>query len=152
MSRFPKPGFGIAMRPTRKIIAEFIAVFLIGAGVGGLVTSSYTDTQLSSFMSRTNNPDYLAARINKRYVDEYHLSPDELNRIQPDIKEMAAAIYRVRHRFGIDIVSTLDRYHQQIADKLTPEHRAVFEKAVADHKLKLDKMLIDQSSPDQGGK
>jgi hypothetical protein len=43
----------------------------------------YTDTQLSSFMSRTNDPDAFAARINKKYADEYHLSSDELSRIQP---------------------------------------------------------------------
>jgi uncharacterized membrane protein len=76
----------MAMRPTRKIIADFIGVFLIGALAGGLVTWSYTDTRLFTFMSRTNDPDSMVARINKKYADEYHLTPDELNRIQPTIK------------------------------------------------------------------
>jgi uncharacterized membrane protein len=143
----------MAMRPTRKIIADFIGVFLIGALAGGLLTWSYTDTRLSTFMSRTNDPDSMAARINKKYTDEYHLTPDELNRIQPQIKEMARRIYQVRHQFGLDIMTTLDQYHQQIAAQLTPEHRAAYEKAVAERKTTLGSLLLpDQSSPTQGPK
>jgi len=137
------------MRPTRKIIADFVGVFLIGALAGGLVTWSYTDTQLTTFMSRTNDPDSMVARMNKRYVEEYHLTPDEISRIQPTIKEMAQHIYQVRHQFGIDIMATLDNYHQKIAEQLTPEHRAAYEKAIAEHKMKLASMLLDQSSPSQ---
>jgi len=161
------------MRPTRKIIVEFIGVFLIGAGAGGLATWSYTDTelsgmqisdagpprppasdtQLSTFMSRTNDADSMVARMNKKYADEYHLTPDELSRIQPTIKEMARHIFQVRHQFGLDIMSTLDDYHQKIAEQLTPEHRAVYEKAIDEHRKKLNSMLLlDQSSPTQGSK
>ena len=42
----------MAMCRTRKIVAEFVAVFLVGALAGGLVTWSYTDTQASTFLSR----------------------------------------------------------------------------------------------------
>src|SRR5476651_207020 len=134
---------------TRKIVVEFIGVFLIGALAGGLVTWSYTDTQLTTFMSRTNNPDSMVARMNKKYTDEYHLTADELSRIQPTIKEMAQHVYQVRHQFGVDIMSTLDDYHQKIAEQLTPEHRVVYEKAIAERRQKLNSMLIDQSSPTQ---
>lgn len=141
------------MRPTRKIIADFIGVFLIGALAGGLVTWSYTDTRLSTFMSRTNEPDSLVARISKKYADEYHLTTDEQSRIQPQIKEMAQHIYQVRHQFGLDVMATLDEYHQKIAEQLTPEHRAAYEKAIAAHKKKLASMLLpDQSSPTEGTK
>src|SRR5271163_4446911 len=136
----------MTMRPTRKIILEFIAVFLIGAVAGGLITSSYTDTQLVSFMSRTNNPDNLAVRITKKYGEEYQLTPDELRRTQPLIKEMAGHIFQVRHQFGLDIIATLDVYHQKIAAQLTPEHRAAYEKTTAERKLKLAGLLLDQSS------
>jgi len=73
----------MAMRLTRKITAEFIGVFLIGALAGGLVTWSYTDTRLSTFMSRTNDPDSMVARIDKKYADEYHLTPDETKPDEP---------------------------------------------------------------------
>jgi hypothetical protein len=105
------------------------------------------------FMSRTNDPDSFVARINKKYSDDYHLTPDELNRIQPTVKEMARQIYRVRHQFGLDVMTTLDEYHQKIAAQLTPEHRAVYEKAIAEHDKKLNSLLLpDQSSPSQGQK
>lgn len=144
------------MRLTRKIIAEFVGIFLMGGVAGGLLTWSFltwsTDTQLTTFMSRTNNPDALVDRINKKYAEEYHLTPGEMNRIQPLVKEMTLNTYEVRHKFGVDIIATLDKYHQQIAAQMTPEHRAAYEKAVADRKLKLAGMLLDQSSPDQGEK
>lgn len=141
------------MRPTRKIIADFVGVFLIGALAGGLVAWSYTDTQLSSFMSRTNDPDAFVARIDKKYVEDYHLTPDEINRIQPTVKEMAQHMYQVRHQFSLDVMSTLDNYHQQIAAQLTPDHRAAYEAAIAEHRKKLANMLLlDQSSPNQGSK
>jgi uncharacterized membrane protein len=160
----------MAMRPTRKIIAEFVGVFLIGAGAGGLITWSYytdaensnlqfpvlrfPDTTLSTFMSRTNDdPDSIGARMNKKYADEYHLTPDELSRIQPTIKEMAQQIYQVRHQFGVDVMAMLDKYHQEIAEQLTPEHRAAYEAAMAERRKKLAKVLLpDQSSPSQGAK
>jgi uncharacterized membrane protein len=144
----------MAMRPTHKIIGDFVGVFLIGALAGGLVTWSVTDTQLSTFMSRAAaTPDSMVARIDKKYVDDYHLTPDEINRIQPTVKEMAQHLYQVRHQFGLDVMATLDEYHEKIAEQLTPEHRAAYEKAIADRRNKLNSLLLpDQSSPSQGSK
>ncbi|HEY0256679.1 MAG TPA: hypothetical protein VGC39_04480 [Candidatus Methylacidiphilales bacterium] len=140
------------MRSTRKIVADFVGVFLIGALAGGLVTWSYTDTQLSSFMTKAaDKPDAMVVRINKKYTDDYHLSPDELDRIQPLIKDMAQHIYQVRHQFGADMVQTLDSYHTQIAAQLTAEHRAIYEAAMAERKKKLSALLLlDPSSPNPG--
>jgi len=143
-----------AMRPTRKIIVEFVAVFLVGAVFGGLVTWSYTDTQASTFLSRAGDkPDSIVARLNKKYTDEFQLSPDELNRIQPMLIAMAQRTYQLRHQFGTDFMATFDEYHQKIADQLTPEHRAVYEKATAARRAALYNLLLpDQSSPNGGSK
>jgi uncharacterized membrane protein len=141
------------MRPSRKIIAEFIAVFLMGAVAGGFITWYLTDTRLTAFMSNTADADTLAARINKKYADQYHLTADEQARIQPIIKEMSDNLYQVREKFGVDVISTLDKYHELIAAQLTPEHRDAYEKAVAERHKKLAAVLIpDQSSPNTGGK
>src|ERR1700677_2515125 len=114
------------MSRSRKITAEFIGVFLIGALVGALVMWIWTDTKLDQFMTRTSDPDKMVARINDKYANEYHLSPDELNRIQPLIKEMAQHVSQVRRQFGVDIIATMDDYHEKISEQLTPEHRAVY--------------------------
>jgi uncharacterized membrane protein len=144
----------MAMRPTRKLTAEFIGVFLIGAAAGGLVTWTCTDTQASTFMSHAaDKPDSIVARVNKKYVDEYHLTPDELNRIQPMIEDMAQHTYQLRHQFGVDFMATFDEYHQKIAERLTPEHREAYENATAERRKKLVGLLLpDQSSPTQGSK
>jgi len=144
----------MSMRPTHKIISEFIGVFLIGALAGGLVTWSCIDKQASTFMSRAaDKPDSIVARINKKYADEFHLTPDELTRIQPIINEMAQHTYQVRHQFGLDFMTSFDDYHQKIAAQLTPEHRAAYEKAIAERRAKLSSLLLpDQSSPTEGAK
>jgi hypothetical protein len=139
------------MRPTVKIIAEFIGVFLIGGLAGGLLEWSYTDTQLSSFMTRSNSPEGLARRITTRYETDYQLSPDEMKKIQPDIVAMARHLYLVRHQFGVDIISTLDDYHAKIATELTPEHRAAYEAAQIERKKKMTTMLLPDPATQSTG-
>jgi uncharacterized membrane protein len=142
------------MRPTRKIIAEFIAVFLIGSVAGGFVTWYFTDNQLSTFMSKAaEKPDSMVARLDKKYSEEYHLTPEELDRIHPILVEMARQMYQIRHQFGADVITTVDKYHQEIADQLSPEHKAVYEAAMAERHKKLSMLLLtDQGSPLPGAK
>jgi uncharacterized membrane protein len=136
------------MSSSRKIIAEFVGVFLIGALAGGLVVWFHDDQPLTEAMSHWNNPDTLEARIDKKYADDYHLTDDEMARIQPLTKQMTQDLYKTRHQFGVDIIDTLDRYHTEIAAQLTPEHRAVYEANMADRRNKLSALLLsDQSSP-----
>ena len=141
----------MAVRASRKLIGEFAAVFLIGAIVGGLLVWDYTDTTISRFMSRTSDPDsVIVSRINQKYAQEYHLSADELNRIQPLVKAMAQHISQIRRQFGVDILATQDEYHEEIGQQLTPEHRAAYEKATQEKRKQLSALLLpDQGSPDQ---
>lgn len=135
------------MRPTRKIVAEFVGVFLVGALAGGLLVSSTTDTPLMAFMNKAaNKPDAIVARINKKYAQDFNLSPDEIAKIQPLVQEMAQHIYQSRHQFGLDILSTLDDYHAKIAAQLTPEHRDVYEKAMVDRRKQLSAVLLPDPS------
>jgi uncharacterized membrane protein len=145
---------GVTMRASRKLIGEFAAVFLIGAIVGGLLVWDYTDTTLAQFMSKSSDPDsVIVSRINQKYVQEYHLSADELNRIQPLIREMAQHTSQIRRQFGVDILANLDDYHEKIAQQLTPEHRAAYEKATQEKRNQLSALLLpDQGPSDQGQK
>jgi hypothetical protein len=140
---------GVAARTSRKLIGEFAAVFLIGVIVGGLFVWDYTDTTISQFMSKTSDPDsVIVARINQKYATEYHLSQDELNRIQPLVLEMAEHTSQIRRQFGVDILANADQYHEKIAQQLTPEHRAAYEKATQERMKQLSALLL----PDQGQK
>lgn len=146
------------MSPSRKIIAEFVGVFFIGALAGGLVTWRVTDgqmteSQISAAMNRWNNPDKLVERINQKYADEFHLTPDEMAKVQPLVRQLAQDVYKIRHQFGLDILATLDRDHEAIAAQLTPEHRAVYEAKMADRHKELNALLLgDQGSPSPAGK
>lgn len=141
---------------TRKIIGEFAAVFLIGVVVGGLIMWDVaSDTELTKFMTKTNDSDsVMVARINQKYVNEYHLTPEEIDRIQPLVREMASKLSHIRKQFGTDIISAYGDYHDKIAAQLTPEHRDAYLKASTERKKQLGELLkIDQnSSSDQGQK
>jgi hypothetical protein len=143
------------MQLSRKIAGEFAAVFLIGAVVGGLVVWDFAaNTELKQFMTKMNDSDsVMVDRINKKYVTDYHLTPDEIAQIQPIVKEMAQRMSHIRHQFGIDIISSYADYHTQIAEKLTPEHRAAYEKASSERKKQLsDLLMLDQNPSDTGAK
>jgi uncharacterized membrane protein len=144
------------MRTTRKIIAEFVGVFLIGAIAGGLVTWNFSNSSVNAtvFLSNTaDKPDAMLVRLNKKYVTDFHLSPEELQRIQPTLKDMAQNIYLIRHQFGADMMGALDKYHDEISAQLTPEHRADYDKAIAERHKRLSALLLpDESSPSPGAK
>ena len=140
------------MLPSGKIGTAFAGVFLIGALSGGLITWGFTDRQLSTFMSHTNEQEtVMVERINKKYVRDYNLSPDELVRIQPLIKSMAQHTSQTRHQFAIDIITAYEDYHANIAVQLDPPHRAAYQAATAKHDKELRAMLlIDAGTPDTG--
>jgi hypothetical protein len=133
---------------SRKLIAEFLGVFLIGVAAGAVLISSRSDAQLIAAMGHWNDPDTLEARISAKYANEYHLSPEEIEKIKPLTKELAQDLYKVRHQFGVDILNTLNRDHAAISAQLTPEHRNAFEAKTADWTGKLSAALLgDQNSP-----
>lgn len=140
------------MLPSGKIGTAFVGVFFIGALSGGLITWGFTDRQLSTFMSRTNDPDtVIIERINKKYVHDYNLSPDELARIQPLVKEMAQHTTQTRHQFALDIINAYEDYHAKIAAQLDPPHRDAYQKAIAKRDKELRAMLLIDT-PEAGQK
>jgi hypothetical protein len=131
------------MLPSGKIGAAFVGVFLIGALSGGLVTWSFTDKQLSTFMTNSNDPDtVIVERINKKYVHDYNLSPDELARIQPLIKAMAHHTTQIRHQFAMDFITAFEENHAKIAAQLDPPHREAYQAATAERDKELRAMLL----------
>jgi hypothetical protein len=130
------------MVSSRKIIAEFLGVFLIGAVTGGLVESTFSTRKIDQFMSRTNNPSVMVALVQKRYANDFKFTPDEIAKTQPLTSDMIKEIFRVRHRFGVDMLGTLDKYHAEIAAQLTPEHRAIYEQKMADRRKELAALLL----------
>ncbi len=142
----------MSMLPSRKITAVFIAVFFIGAIIGGLVMMDYTDTRLSRFLNNTGDPESMAARINQKYITDYHLTSDEQSHIAPLVKEMTQQLYQERRQFGTNIISTMDEYHQKIGEQMTPEQRDAYNKVNEDRKKRLNGLLLSDPPPSQGQK
>jgi hypothetical protein len=130
------------MLPSRKIVAAFVAVFVLGGGVGALIDSTFHDARLTKFLTSTGDPASMAARINAKYAKEENLSPDELARIAPLTQQMTQSLYQERRQFGIDIISTLKEYHQKIGDQMTPEHRQAFEQANQEREKRMSGLLL----------
>ena len=134
--------------PSRKIALVFVAVFIIGAVVGALLCLAFQDMTVPRLLTRTADPVSNAARINDKYVREYHLTADEQARIAPLTRKMAQSLYLTRRQFGVDIIGTLDDYHRQIGAQMRPDHRAAFEKANEERRKRLSSvLLLDQPVP-----
>jgi hypothetical protein len=136
----------MSLFPSRKIGAAFLGVFLIGAVVGGLLVTAFQDMRLPRFLTQTGDPKTMAARINQKYITEYHLTADEQARVAPLVGEMTQKLYVTRRDFGVDIIATLDDYHRKIGDQMTPDHRLAYEQANEERKKRMSAMLLLDSS------
>ena len=132
----------MAFRPTRRIAAAFLGVFIIGGAVGAILAITFQDMKLATFFEHTSDPKKMADHINQKYLDQYHLTPAEQARIQPLISAMGQRLYEVHNRFGVDILTTLDNYHHRIGEQMTPEHREVYLKGNEEHRKKMIRMLM----------
>jgi hypothetical protein len=138
------------MFPSRKIIAAFVGVFIMGAAVGALLITTFQDGRLTKFLASTGDPKSMAARINAKYAKEENLTPEELARIAPLTEEMTQHLYEQRRQFGIDIISTLKEYHEKIGDQMTPEHRQAFQLANQERERRMSALLLlDDASAGQ---
>jgi hypothetical protein len=141
------------MLASPKLAAAFIGIFVVGGGVGALITQYFEDKQLSTFFQHTSDPDGWVAHINDKYTKQYDLTVDEQNQIKPLTKEMAQHLYQLRRQFGLDVIAALDDYHEKVAAQMTPEQRAAYEADNLARKKRMTGMLLfDESSPEQGQK
>jgi hypothetical protein len=130
------------MLPSRKLVAAFVGVFVIGGIVGALLFWTFQDTRLSHFFFLTGDPKSMSARINAKYTKECNLTPEEQARIAPLTAEMAQHLFAIRRQFGIDIVSALKDYHRKIGDQMTPDHRQIFQQANEEREKRMSSLLL----------
>jgi hypothetical protein len=136
------------MLPSRKATASFIGVFVIGAVVGALVMWDLTDTELIKFMNKTNDPDsVIAARVKQKYIEQFHLTPEELDRTWPIMQEMSQHVSQERRQFAVRILAVLDDYHSKIAQQLAPEHRAAYQQYMDNRRKQISAMLLMDENP-----
>jgi hypothetical protein len=141
------------MLSSRKLTLSFVGTFLIGAAAGALLMWDLTDTQLARFMNKTNDSETMQSRINQRYAKDYQLTPEQQAKIAPLVNEMSQHLTQVRRQFAVDILGTLDDYHQKIGQQMTPDQRAAYDKSNAARKQRLSALLlIDPTAASAGQK
>jgi len=136
---------------SRKVIAAFVGVFFMGAGVGALVMKDFSAQRISNFINYTGDPASNAARINQKYVHDYHLTAEEQARIAPLVREMTQHLYEERRQFGVAIIKTLDDYHEKISVQMTPEQSAAYSKVNEERKKWLTNLLLSDPTPTAQG-
>ena len=137
------------MIPSRKLAASFFCVFVLGAVTGGLVVYDMTSMSFSKFLDRTNDPDSLAQRIDKKLAAKYQLDGDEQARIAPITRDLAQNLFQIRQKFGTDVMATLDAAHAKIAAQMTPAQRDAYLKDVQAKRLQHAAMLLPATAPAQ---
>jgi hypothetical protein len=135
--------------PSRKLGWAFVAIFIIGFLVGGLVVWDFsTDNQLPTFLKKTSDPINMAARIHSKYVADYQLNPDQMTKIDPLTLDMTQKLFQLRNQFASDVLTTMDDYHAKASVYMTPAQQALYDKANADRKQKMSAMLfLNPGSP-----
>jgi hypothetical protein len=137
------------MIPSRKLAATFFCVFLLGAVTGGLVVYDMNSMSFSKFLDRTNDPDSLAQRIDKKLADKYQLDAGEQARIAPVTRDLAQNLFQIRQKFGTDVLATLDAAHAKIAAQMTPAQREAYLKDVPAKRQQHAALLLPASTAAQ---
>jgi hypothetical protein len=135
------------MKPSRKVVAAFVAVFVMGAIVGVLNESLFYDMRFPRFLSGTNDPASMTTRINQNLVKKYNLSDDQQKKIAPLTQAMAQRLYQLRRQFGADFIATLDDYHEKVAAEMTPNQRADYAKLNEERRKRAMDMLLPDQAP-----
>lgn len=137
------------MIPSRKLAAIFFCVFVLGAVAGGLVVYDTSPMSFSDFLNRTNDPDSLAQRIDKKLTAKYQLDSDEQARIAPITHDLAQNLFQIRQKFGTDVLATLDAAHAKIAAQMTPAQRDAYLKDVQAKRQQHAAMLLPAAATAQ---
>jgi hypothetical protein len=138
------------MLPSRKLAVMFVCVFLLGGVAGALAYINFADFRFYDFLSRTNDPGKLARRIDGKLLAQYKLTADEQARISPLTKKMALKLYTIRHQFAVDVLSTIDASHAEIAAQMDPGHREAYIKDNLDRHQRAASMLMPVSKAASG--
>jgi hypothetical protein len=138
------------MLPSRRLVATFICVFVLGAFAGGFLSMSFADLRFYNFLNRTNDPTGFAARLDDKLAREYQLDADERTRIAPLTREMAQNLYQLRRKFASDVLATIAASHEKIAGQMTPSQRDAYQKANEDRRKRAVSMLMPETAPASG--
>ncbi len=104
-------------------IAYLVATFLAGA-VAGAALGYFRGRQP---VFRPQSPEAMLEKSRTRLITDLGLTPDQLQKVDPILKERAAALKKARDESMQQFRALMDQYHQRVAALLTPEQQVKYE-------------------------
>jgi Spy/CpxP family protein refolding chaperone len=107
----------------RKLAMYVLAIFLAGAGSGGLV-----GWQLGRRVPVTPlSPGEIGNRLRARFQSRLDLTPDQVQKIDPMIEQAMRRVETIRRETARSVFANVSNLHQQMLTVLTPEQKTKFE-------------------------
>lgn len=108
----------------RKLAAYVVAIFLAGAGSGGLVAWKICRRVAVTPLP----PAELGARLRARFQSRLDLTPDQMQKMDPMIKQAMRRVEAIRQETARAVFANVSNLHVQVSSVLTPEQQMKFEK------------------------
>ncbi len=105
-----------------KIIAGILAIFFLGAAVGGLGTHIYMKRRIENFFQKGPS-DRFIGRVMKHMLDELDLTPEQRVSVENISKEMQADLVEFRRTHQPELEEIVESGLTRIKAVLTPEQQ-----------------------------
>jgi len=120
------------------IIGYLAATFVAGAVAGVFGTRAFTAKPPPPRPPRESGS--MADRILKRWTVDFHLSPDQVSKIEPIIKAADTEVSGIHQETERRMKASFDRMHQQVLPLLDDEQKMLLE----EHRKKMERRGNDR--------
>ena len=127
------------------IIGYLAATFVAGAVAGVFGTRAFTAKPPPPRPPRESGS--MADRILKRWTVDFHLSPDQVSKIEPIIKAADTEVSGIHQETERRMKASFDRMHQQVLPLLDDEQKVLLE----EHRKKMERRGNDRRRGTPGG-
>jgi hypothetical protein len=115
-----------------KIILCLLALFLLGAACGALLTARWARQP----QQRAHWEDRWVYERMKEDAAQLKLSPEQVETVRPLCDQLLADIRKVREETGQGLVDIAAKHERSLSAMLTPEQQSLFEKLTKSRRSK----------------
>ena len=127
------------------IVGYLAATFVAGAVAGVFGTRAFTAKPPPPRPPRESGS--MADRILKRWTADFHLSPEQVSKIEPIIKAADTEVSGIHQETERRMKASFDRMHQQVLPLLDDEQKVLLE----EHRKKMERRGNDRRRGTPGG-
>jgi Spy/CpxP family protein refolding chaperone len=106
-----------------KILLSLVAIFLVGAVTGGLLTLQVVKHEIR----KRTDPQTWATTTLKQFQQRLELSPEQADKLRPIFDQRAEDLKQIRNNTVRDLLLIVQETNEQVDRELTPEQQAKFD-------------------------